>query len=700
MGGLKHRTNLGNIRVGGGKFYGKTRHEGKTYVGGTMTISGFEWCSQISSINTDGSLDTSFSIGSGFNSVVRSVAVQSDGKVLVGGSFTSYNGTSVNRIVRLNTDGSIDTSFSVGSGFSSTVITIAVQSDGKVLMGGQFVSYNGTSVNRIVRLNTDGSIDTSFSVGSGFNSTVITIAVQSDGKVLAGGFFTSYNGTSVNRIVRLNTDGSIDTSFSVGSGFSGGFYSTDVYSIAVQSDGKILVGGSFTSYNGTSTNYIVRLNTGGSIDTSFSVGSGFNSGSNTTAVRSIVVQSDGKVLAGGFFTSYNGTSTNYIVRLNTDGSIDTSFVGSGFNGSVWIIALQSDGKILVGGSFIGYNGTSTNRIVRLNTDGSIDTSFSVGSGFNNIVYGIAVQSDGKVLMGGIFTSYNGTSVNYIVRLNTDGSIDTSFSVGSGFNNVVHSIAVQSDGKVLVIGQFASYNGTSVNRIVRLNSNGSIDTSFSVGSGFNSTVWIIAVQSDGKILVGGSFTSYNGTSTNRIVRLNTDGSIDTSFSVGSGFNNQLLSIAVQSDGKVLAGGSFTSYNGTSVNRIVRLNSNGSIDTSFSVGSGFNNQLQSIAVQSDGKVLVGGWFTSYNGTSTNRIVRLNSNGSIDTSFSVGSGFNSTVWIIAVQSDGKVLAGGNFTSYNGNTAFYLAKLNIDGSVVTDLAEQFAYNTIDGDSYTIVLE
>jgi len=341
-----------------------------------------------------------------------------------------------------------------------------------------------------------------------------------------------------------------------------------------------------------------------------------------------------------------------------------------------------------------------NRIVRLNTDGSVDGSFSIGSGFNSGVRGVAVQSDGKVLAGGAFTSYNGTSTNYIARLNTDGSLDTSFSVGSGFNNIVWSIAVQSDGKVLVGGNFTSYNGTSVNRIVRLNTDGSVDGSFSVGSGFNNIVYSMAVQSDGKVLAVGRLTSYNGTSTNRIARLNSNGSIDTSFSVGSGFNSIVWSIAVQSDGKILAGGNFSSYNGTSTNRIARLNSNGSIDTSFSVGSGLNGGVYSMAVQSDGKVLVGGQFTSYNGTSTNYIVRLNTDGSIDTSFSVGSGFDNTVWSIAVQSDGKVLVGGAFTSYNGNTAFYLAKLNIDGSVVTDLAEQFAYNTINGTPYTIVLE
>ena len=210
MGGLKHRTNLGNIKASGGKFYGKTRHEGKFYVVGSMTAQGFHYSPCIVSINTDGSPDTSFSVGSGFNASLVTMALQSDGKVLVAGNFTSYNGTTTNRIARLNTDGSLDTSFSTGSGLDYSPYRVTVQSDGKVLAVGWFSSYNGTSTNCIARLNTDGSLDTSFSIGSGFNSLVYK-AFQSDGKILVAGGFTSYNGNSTYNIAKLNIDGSFVT---------------------------------------------------------------------------------------------------------------------------------------------------------------------------------------------------------------------------------------------------------------------------------------------------------------------------------------------------------------------------------------------------------------------------------------------------------------------------------------------------------
>ena len=367
----------------------------------------------------------------------------------------------------LSSSGGIDSSFAYGSGFDADANSVAIQSDGKILVGGEFTSYNGTSANKIIRLNSDGSIDTSFIYGTGFDNDVTSIAIQSDGKILVGGYFFTYNGTFANRIIRLNSDGSVDTSFVIGTGFDSDVDST----IVIQSDGKILVGGSFTDYNGTPANYIIRLNSDGSVDTSFVTGTGFDS-----SVFSIAIQSDGKIVVGGYFWTYNGTSANKIIRLNSDGSRDTSFVtGTGIDGFqiVQSIAIQSDGAILVGGDFSSYNGTSAKKIIRLNSDGSVDTSFSTGSGFHGYaaVYSIAIQSDGKIVVGGGFHSYNGTPANYIIRLNSDGSVDTSFVYGTGLNGYTKSFAIQSDGKIVVAGQFQSYNGTSANFIIRLNSDG-------------------------------------------------------------------------------------------------------------------------------------------------------------------------------------------------------------------------------------
>jgi uncharacterized delta-60 repeat protein len=357
----------------------------------------------------------------------------------------------------------------------------------------------------------------------------------------------------------------------------------------------------------------------GNIDTTFNIGSGFDG-----SVVNLKTQSDDKIIAVGSFSDYNGFLRNRIIRLNSDGSIDNTFnIGTGLNGFVEPLHIQLDGKILVGGGFTSYDGNSRNRIVRLNSDGSIDNTFNIGTGFNDNCVSIVTQLDGKILVGGGFTSYDGNSRNRIVRLNSDGSIDNTFSIGAGFNDYVYSIDIQLDGKIIVGGEFTSYSGISRNKIVRLNSDGSIDNTFNIGTGFNGYVYSIKIQSDGKILVGGNFTSYDGNSRNRIVRLNSDGSIDNSFNIGTGFNNGINTISIQSDGKILCGGSFTSYNGNSRNRIVRLNSDGSINNTFSIGTGFDSDVNSLSIQSDGKILVGGGFTSYNGNSRNFIVRLQYN-----------------------------------------------------------------------------
>jgi len=309
--------------------------------------------------------------------------------------------------------GALDTSFlATGAGAGGEVISIAVQSDGKILIGGNFASYNGTNCGDIARLNTDGSLDASLlATGAGTNNAVSSVAVQSDGRILIGGAFTYYNGTNRGYVARLNADGSLDNLFPL----TGPGANNTVTSVAVQSNSQILIGGVFTSYNLIGRGHVARLNADGSLDNSFlATGAGANN-----TVTSIAVQSDGRILIAGGFTTYNGISRGYVARLNTDGSLDTSFLGSGAgaNGYMHSVAEQSVGTILIGGNFTTYNGTNRGYVARLNADGSLDTSFlGSGAGANGTVYSAVAQSAGKVLIGGAFTTCNGTSRGSVARL--------------------------------------------------------------------------------------------------------------------------------------------------------------------------------------------------------------------------------------------------------------------------------------------
>jgi uncharacterized delta-60 repeat protein len=305
-------------------------------------------------------MDTSFSPGTGADSWIFTLAVQPDQKIMIGGAFYSYNGTLRNKIARLNSNGTIDISFNPGTGANSFIYPLVLLPNGKVLIGGNFTSYNGIPRNHLARLNSNGSLDTSFNSGLSLNDFIMSLAVQSDGKVLIGGEFTHYNGIPRSRVARLNINGSLDTSFNPGFG-AGASGTATVYQIVIQQDGKFIIAGDFNSFNGVPRKHIARLNSNGTLDTTFNPLASANS-----SITTLFLQPDGKVVIGGNFTSFNGVPRNYIARLNTEGSLDTTFnPGTGTNWSTSKLSYQSDGKILVGGNFSSYNGTARNCLARI-----------------------------------------------------------------------------------------------------------------------------------------------------------------------------------------------------------------------------------------------------------------------------------------------------------------------------------------------
>ncbi len=673
----------------------------KIILAGEFTTFNEVTVNRIVRLNSDGTQDTTFTTNTGTGALtsVYAVAIQSDGKIVVGGSFTTFNGVTVNRIVRLNSDGTQDTTFTtnIGTGANSSVYAIAIQSDGKIVLGGAFTTFNGATVNYIVRLNSDGTRDTTFTtnIGTGANSSVEVIKVQSDGKIVLGGSFTTLNGVTVNRIVRLNSDGTRDTTFTTNTGTGA---NSTVSEVAIQSDGKIVVTGAFPAWNGTTVNYIVRLNSDGTRDTTFTSNTGTAANISTGP---IVVQSDGKIVLGGSLTTWNGGLVNRIVRLNSNGSRDFFFIinkSYAANSSVESIALHSGGKILIGGDFTTWNNVEVNRIARLNSNGELDFLFTInaGTGANGLVSAIATQSDGKIILGGSFTTFNGITVSRIVRLNSDGGIDIDFTINtvSGANSAVNAIAIQSDDKIILSGYYISaFNGVAANQILRLNSDGTRDTTFTnnIGTGPDDLIFTVDVQSDGKILVGGRFANWNGTAARGIVRLNSDGTRDTTFATNLGAGSEVdfvevSSISTRSDGKVLASVVFTTVTNsgfistvTTKYLVVLINSDGTLDTNFSTNigtEGANSNIYDIKVQEDGKILLGGFFSTWNFEPASRILRLNSDGTQDIGFTTktGTGASGQINAIAIQSDQKIIIGGNFRNFNGIVRNSIARLSGD--------------------------
>ncbi len=626
-------------------------------------------------LKPDGSVDETFNIGTGFNGKIYASYVQPDGKIIVSGSFSSFNGISAGRIIRLNTDGTFDASFnSILAATDGIIYGIAAQSDGKIIITGSFAKYNNVTVNRVARLMPDGLLDTSFLPGSGSALNIMNAKVLPDGRILLAGNFTMFSNVSSNKIVCLNPDGSRNADFSSGSGFD-----DDVTTMIIQPDGKIIIGGKFTSYNGNPANRIIRINNDGTVDNSFFSGSGFSLG----VVQTIKINPEGEIMVGGSFTgNYNGERVNRVCLLNSEGRfLDTIDFGSG-PGSASVFALENDeeGSWYIGGSFLVFDSLNQGRLAKINPEKEYDTGYlSSGVGFDNSIYKVLPLENKKVIVCGNFKKFNGEFTSRIARLVEDGTLDSTFNTGqSGANNLVKTAALQSDGKVIIGGNFTKYNDAAMNRIARILQNGYIDPTFNVGSGCNNQIYAMAIQKDQKIVVAGNFTRYNNLPVGGIIRLLPDGSVDTSFDVGAGADAVIESVLIEPNGKILVGGRFTSFNKVTANHLVRLNSDGSMDSGFNIGAGFDKNIFVMGLQSDGKIIIGGNFVNFNGVSQKRILRLNSNGQLDTSFKSGVGFSKgDVRSILIQPDDRILVGGTFSgTYNNRIALRLIRLLKSGS------------------------
>jgi uncharacterized delta-60 repeat protein len=326
--------------------------------GGWESTSDDTWCDPYADIPLNPCAPPGSSSRKGFNGNVNSIApaLDSSDDVYVGGIFRRYKNSEANRIARLNNDGTLDTSFATGTGFTNTVNIIAPANDGSgdVYVGGSFTSYNGLAVGSgLVRLNNDGSLDTGFSTGSGWGKDGIALANDGSGDV-----YVARNSSP--GIARLNDDGSIDTGFDPGaSGFD-----DEVRSIAVATDGSgdIYAAGWFSDYNGMDTNGLARLNDDGLLDAGFVTDAGFVSWGNFITPA---IDGSGDI--------YVESNVGDVTRLNDDGSVDSGFDSGpiGFNAFPDCVALATDGSgfVYVGGSFTTYNLNPAEHMARLTAGG-------------------------------------------------------------------------------------------------------------------------------------------------------------------------------------------------------------------------------------------------------------------------------------------------------------------------------------------
>jgi uncharacterized delta-60 repeat protein len=714
-------------------------------------------------VNPDGSPDPAFVPGLSGTSV-NCLAVQTDGKILVAGS-ASVQQRIVN-LWRLNTDGSVDSGFTnqPNAGPNGSVTGMALQPDGKILLAGRFTSVNGQAHTNLARLNTDGTVDTNFNASA--SGTVFSVTVQPDGSILVGGGFGVLDGAARNNVGRLHSDGTLDTNF-VASALG------DVWGFVVQPDGKILVSGNFYSLDGVAHQNIGRLNTDGTLDTNFTATA-------STEVRSVALQTDGKVVLG-----FDGLS-----RWNADGTQDLTFTPV-LNGQAYALGLQTDGSLLVGGAFSTIGGVARTNIGRLiNTGQAVQglaadatsvswsrsgtgpevwrTTFdysSNGVDWTGLGAGQRIAGGWELtnlnlpvvrnlrargfLTGGIYNASSWfvetvtggavvalqplsitNNANTTARFSASGSGDPplgyywlkgGFPLADGGKisgsrtptlTLSNVFGADAGGYSLVVSNASGSSTSSVatltvrepiitNQPLNQLANAGDNASFTVGalgsapfgyqwskngtniSGANAAILTLnnvtaADTATYSVVVSTPYGSASSSNATLTVNL----AVPDPFNPGTG--DQVRLVVPQTDGKILVS-FWASSNSTAPSQfLIRLNTNGSVDSSFNPGI-TNGAVWCTAIQPDGQILVGGTFSTIAGQPQACIARLTSGGTLDPTFHPSIApffaiFQPGVASLVVQPDGRILVGGFFDSLAGGTSSNICRLNIDGSLDTN--------------------
>lgn len=611
----------------------------------------------------DGSLDTTFEPKDGFAkwypAGVNALALQSNGKILIGGHWSLLNGKNTSSgICRIHSDGSPDTSFHVSTKNLDYIKDIAIQTDGKILIGGR------------IRMNQNGSTDSTFRIDPHvYNLEDVKTVIQPDGKILIGGRNLIVD-TRLYGVVRLNMDGSLDTSFRS--------TVTGLVDMALLPDGGVLI---------NKRESLIKLKNNGCIDTTFYVEAGF-----ANTIERMVALPDGRIIIGKHTHQQSGSPIVYITRLHADGSTDTSYrYTRNFSTSLSFLSLQTDGKLLMG---INIDNSYTSFVTRLEADGTPDWFFGISLDRSFLGPGAAVQADGKVLVIKNYSNntYHNDDEHSIIRISTNSTLDRSFqpvNLVTRQMGWVYCSAIQPDGKVVVGGRFSHYRGVPSKHLVRIDIDGSPDTTYKPRIDLDA-VSTLLLQPDGKVIICG--TSETRTDPG-IIRLNGDGSKDLSFNPGRGLEGGYVSnIVLQPDGKAVLCGNLRFFDGVPVNHVVRINADGSWDPSFTADEGirytYGHFRYGMALQTDGKLVIGYDMVGDGSSDTSRcIARLNIDGSRDTSFHSGRGFETVapstylmVCSISILPEGRILVGGNFLWYNQRpTGGSVTRLLPDGSLDT---------------------
>lgn len=665
---------------------------GKTLIGGKFISYNHQQHIGMVRLLPNGTPDPEFTTGDQ-GEPIRNFLVQPDGRILVIGDFYQWGGQVRHGIARLLSNGELDTTFSYWDGLEfggpaiQGALCVALQSDGKIVVGGSFNAYDGVPGRNLVRLNADGSLDTAFHLGTGANGWVWAIAVGPDGQILIGGDFTSFNGVARQRIARLGPDGQL-----LGGDSPAGF-NTTVNTLQATATGQFLVGGDFQLYGNIAVSHLVRLHADGSLDADFDPDIA------ALPVTSLHQMPDGRILVGCIGVEL-GEAIDCVVRLFGDGSRDSSFVPSDLFRKTFpfaaALACDENGSTWIGGDFEGLGTLGKRRLVRLTADGLADPTFAPALSADHDIYELVPATDGKIYLSGLFVGYNDHRSNGSCRLLANGVLDTTFALspGPGYGTINGMVPLPDSGAI-VYGSFMEMNGAPLQGIARLLPNGALDPTFGTNGSANGEVTHVAAYPDGRLLIIGGFSTYNGEPRNRIVRLLADGTVDPSFiSAGPsnwmGYTISMYKVVLLPDDRIFVAGKFTGFSGAPSINLAVLEPDGSLSVDLAGQSGWGSdcsqsstcQATGVLLLDNGKLMLWGYFSEYGGSMVNGLIRIDPDGTLDPTFSVGSGPDGFINSVKVREDGNLLVAGDFTVFDGVPADDLVLLSPTGSVLMTLA------------------
>ena len=640
-----------------------------------------------------GSGDRSFNPGSGANNGLNTVKILSDGKFMIGGALTEFNGTPRNGLAQLNSDGSLDISFDPGSGINGSVEDLLILPDNKILIGGSFSQYDGAPRSNLCRIRPDGSLDETFAAEAGSDSTIYTLARQSDGKIVIGGSFQFVAGEPSRSLARLNPDGTFDRTFISSSP------NKTVYSVKVQKDDRIWIGGAFDLVGSNTRMGVARLLPDGSLDHEFNPGWGIGHIPTPQAVRWVLPLEDGTILAGGSITRSDDIIRLGLVRLTSTGAVDPTFSAAAgqayvtFPDSTMAAALLPNGRVAIAGRLTEVNGWSRRNVTVLNHDGSMDPSFGGldpvdGSSDTSSTSGVAIQADGKIVVVGTFTKAGGLPRNGIARFLggeappappaartiTAASMPTSDS--GKLQGQPSSIALQAGQDLILSVAAVSFEpvdyqwqmgSTSIpgatNPVLRLPN--------LVRSGLD-PIRVLTRNSAGTQISG----PVSVTVTNQTPQA---GRTDLRFAPVAPIDGKVFSLLPQEDGKVLIGGGFIRIGQSPACLIARLHSDGRLD-SFDPGWDWASGAAYALAKQGEQLLLGGNFHAHrrDGSGTDsHLVRLDHDGAVDRTFNPRLNSGAAIYSIVPRPGGGMAIGGEFVEVNGVSCQNLAVLRSDATL-----------------------